>query len=306
MTEAKTEQCPTNEELSEYYDAQAGEEERGGQFQRVREHLAGCEKCRKTLESYGMIDRLMADALAADEGLTERVKARCRAAELQRRWRSIGRVAAVVAVVIGVMAGVWLSERKGSGGGEIAVVPTSEQPEVVAVVTESLGEKKPSVESLTAAEAPLSDEWLTWHEPTAESVQASLSRNGMSGKDIRTVGMQQGNQGKLAGQGGAAEINDAVRHIWMVDDLAASRGLFTIFAKRSGVKTVFADKDGGLIVQFRGLTDRQLQGLVEQLNARKWALVSPMLPQPKQWERVKFTGKPVTYTVWAGEKAKQP
>ena len=78
------------------------------------------------------------------------------------------------------------------------------------------------------------------------------------------------------------------------------------YMQRSGVKTAVSNKDGRLIVQFRGLKDRQLQGLVEQLNARHWALVSPMLPQPKQWDRVKFTGKPVTYTVWAVEKAKQP
>jgi len=305
MTEAKSEQCPTSEELSAFYDAQARGEESEAQFQRVKEHLAGCEKCRKTLDSYGMIDRLMADALAADDGLAERVKARCRAAELQRRWRSIGRVAAVVAVVIGVMAGVWLSERKESGG-EIAQATTGDRSDGIATALTETSETPLTNVAKEPPVAPLSDEWLTWHEPTSESVQASLSHNGMSDKDIRTVGMQHGNQRKLGGQGGAAEINDAVRHIWMVDDLAASRELFTTFAKRSGVKTAFADKDGRLIVQFRGLTDRQLQGLVEQLNARKWALVSPMLPQPKQWERVKFTGKPVTYTVWAVEKAKKP
>ena len=165
---------------------------------------------------------------------------------------------------------------------------------------------KPSVEKSKAADAPLSDDWLVWHEPTEEVEQNASSSNGMSGRDIRTVGMQRESLRKQAGQGGTTEISDAVRHIWMVDDLRASRELFNTYAKRSGVKTAFADKDGGLIVQFRGLTDRQLQGLVEQLNARKWALVSPMLPQPKQWERVKFTGKPVTYTVWAVEKAKKP
>ena len=46
---------------------------------------------------------------------------------------------------------------------------------------------------------------------------------------------------------------------------------------------------------FLGISDKELQELVDRFSGMKWALVSPFLPQPNESKQVEFTGKKVNY-----------
>ena len=127
----------------------------------IQEHLANCAACRKKLDDYALIDRALNDALTPDTELAERVKAKCRAAELQRRWRSIGRVAAVAAVVIGVAAGLWLSERQTHGGGQIASAGNDETNTTAVALVEPKKVEQTAVQpSNPTVNVAVSDDWL--------------------------------------------------------------------------------------------------------------------------------------------------
>lgn len=308
MKESIEEKCPSNDELNSYYDALYTGDACEERHEWIRIHIQKCEACRKTIEAFETIDRLMSKAFEAEAGVAERVKAECRVAERRRRWKTLMRIAAAAVVLIGISGWIWSSSQLESSSGMIAQGPSETM-----IVAEKPSERHPDVEpstavasAATAKDTPLELNEI-WADATAEPKSAPSHGVGISGKDIRQVGIDGKGPMVLSTKSNSRELNDSVRHIWLVDDLTASHDLLNSFTQRTGIKATFADTtEGRLIVRLQGMTDRQLQGLVEQLNERQWALASPMLPQPKQQERVKFTGKPVSYTLWRVEKGKKP
>lgn len=295
--ESSAKGCPSDVELNNYYDMIAHGEPATQELLSLRSHVEKCPECRRRLETYSRIDGLIATSLRAPEGLAERILEGCRKTEQAGKdaqmpiyvipgWRHfIGKAAAVVAVV-GLLGATWY-------WGHSSNVGTGTDGQVVAVATDSEG-------ASGVSSAVVGD--VDQHLGVAVAQDVERSNRYMGRNHIVPVSTKGGNvfRGNRRVQV-PHELSDVVRHVWTVDNLAECRAYLQGL---DGVKVKFADNmQGKMIASIEGLDDYRLQSLVDTLQKRNWALVSPMLPQPNQPERVKFTKQPVTYTIWAVEKS---
>lgn len=139
-----------------------------------------------------------------------------------------------------------------------------------------------------------------------EAPELALARPvaGVAPHALRAVGMNGSLGRRQRSRVVPRGLEPTVRHVWTVKDLGACRRTLESLRGQHGIGVSFMD-DGDedrLIAVVEGISDRELQALVDVLESRQWALVSPFLPQPHQPERVKFTGRPVAYTLWAVRK----
>ena len=116
--------------------------------------------------------------------------------------------------------------------------------------------------------------------------------------NIQTVSFQNVRSMPTQTAEAARHIDKVVRHTWLVRDLKDASQFLSAFNGQHGITVQTAQHTPGrLIVSIRGIRDTALQQLVDALEQKHWALVSPMFPQPRQASRIDFTNRPVTYTV---------
>lgn len=271
--------CPTPELLSAFCDCGAVESDL--EMTAIARHVSACEVCRRTVEAYRELDRLVAAVCRPPAGLEQRILAAVKSsgqASIDRPWRlrmfRLAQAAAVVAVLALAATAVM---RHVHSGKDVTLAQHTQEP-AVQIAT---GETEAKADSDSGAVA------------LAEPQERLRATDSVRGNDVQTVGIDRSGA-RTAAPVAQYYLPAAVRHVWTTSDLQQSRRLLDALAKDSNGVITWTDADGSLTGKIQ-LEDGKLQALVDSLHSRGLQLVSPSQPQPGNGAKVKFTGQAVTY-----------
>ena len=302
MTEQKSE-CPSRELLSELVDLENAGVELDGHWRTVSVHVSRCAECGKVVAGYREVDRLVVRLSEPPPILTERIIAAChtpgrresiRPFPWWRRteiWPRVATAAAASAAIL--LAGGILMTRlsENDGGAAGAVASASSTP--VQIVTEN--DIAPEATSMMIA---LNESEPSIHEePLAVRHDDELKLNGgVSTQDLRAVSRNGANYGRSNRLARTYQLQDNIRHVWNIDkfDLSLAE-LHRLDASGKYQMELDESDPNSVRALFLGISDKELQELVDRFSGMKWALVSPFLPQPNESKQVEFTGKKVNY-----------
>lgn len=248
--------CPSSELLSAWHD---GEEDTTA----IAEHLHKCPECRNMIETYRRVDAVLTAELQAPPGLTERVLAACEKFQEPPRidWSSyFFRAAALLAVIL-AMAGLFLILQSGAAN--------SSKPTVAAPIA------PPSRTTTSAALA--GPAIINAYNSSLDSALDNLVARTLMGTDSTPT-----------------ILPKSVRHVWVVHDVYECRRLLPELLPPNVTFLCARAQDGAIRIRI-SLTDRQLQELVNRLETRGWALVTPDLPQPGRHDRLALTDRELVY-----------
>ena len=318
--------CPSSDALSEYYEATREGAPDGG-LPDVHRHVRNCPQCQAVMRFYKSIDGLVGKAAAPDDAFVDRILREChRAADNDKLLSPViapqqpvidANTASAVAndasapaaparpafmrvyaPRIAMAAGLLLL------GGSIALhylftknlsdenqFLAQQQAELLQNTT--IAQRRlplaPSADGPQMAAITPGD---LHHSAAAPDTQPVPSNN------ILAVSFQNDQPTPAQPTEATRHIDKVVRHTWLVRDLKDASQFLNAFNGQHGITVQTSQHTPGrLIVSLRGIRDTTLQKLVDALEQRHWALVSPMFPQPRQASRIDFTHRPVTYTV---------
>jgi len=279
MTEnIKQQNCPSIEELEDLLYAR--EENSSSR------HLENCLECRRKAEGLRRVDALLKLHMAPPEGLAERIKAAVHSGKKPvvqpfhwwnaRLWRSAAAAASISIIAMAAALLLRGNAFKGSHGAYAA-----------------------NVEALLPAEEYILSDSLDKQEDT-EDMKISLGYPETPYRAVNNGGVPMGeNTGDLASKHFSQAKNTVpatVRHVWSVKNLPDAMNFITNIAivnhKVLQWENDDVTKQKSPVIS---LSDRELQNLVDKLNANRWALLKPDLPQPGAADRVDFSGKTVLY-----------
>ena len=304
MTEQKTE-CPSRELLSEFVDLESAGVELDGHWHAVSVHVSRCAECGKIVAGYREVNRLVVRLSEPPSVLTERIIAAChtpgrresiRPFPWWRRteiWPRIATAAAASAAIL-LAGGVLMTRLSESSGdeGTIAAAPAViEQPQVTVAEDNIAPEASSMVIALNESEPAIHD------EPLAVRQGEELKLNGgVSTQDLRAVSRNGGGYAKSGRAVRTYQLQDNIRHVWNIDNFDLSLAeLHRLDASGKYQMELDESDPNSVRALFLGISDRELQELVDRFSGMKWALVSPFLPQPNESKQVEFTGKKVNY-----------
>ena len=302
MTEQKSD-CPSRELLSELVDLENAGVELDGHWRAVSVHVSRCAECGKVVAGYREVDRLVVRLSEPPPILTERIIAAChtpgrresiRPFPWWRRteiWPRVATAAAASAAIL--LAGGILMSRLSEGGdtpsGVIATAPSQQPVETAAETVEP--EATSMVIALNESEPVIHD------EPLAVRHGEELKLNGgVSTQDLRAVSRNGGGYAKGNRSVRTYQLQDNIRHVWNIDNFDLSLAeLHRLDASGKYQMELDESDPNSVRALFLGISDKDLQELVDRFSGMKWALVSPFLPQPNESKQVEFTGKKVNY-----------
>ena len=245
----------------------------------VQEHVARCRSCLKIVAAYQRLDVATKEAIQPGPGLAERIKARCRGEcpeplRFTLPWRrqllSAAAVLTLFALLAGAMLHAWLQAL--SPGEAVAEIPapaprvTSPAP-VDAAPSPAIGPQRAAI--------PLSRGRL-------EMAKAGTGPAAVNAPSYQSVPHMR--------------VSPRVQHVWVVNDLAASREAFLgCLPEKTLVDPVLADATTASYQVL--LSDAHLQNVVDRLAGVGFSLVSPMAPQPGRGHELVATGRAVRYEV---------
>ena len=306
MTEQKSE-CPSRELLSEFVDVEGTERMKELRWQEVSLHVGRCAECGRIVVGYREVNRLVGRLSEPSFDLSGKIIAACHAPGRResirtfpwwRRteiWPRVAMAAAASAAVL-LAGGIWLSRLSNDGGSTAEVIASSEK---MSVVSPSLVEEKtvvPEASSLVIAlnESSAQD---VHGEPLAVQRDNELKLNGgVSTQDLRTVASNGANYGRNNRSAKTYQLQDNIRHVWNIDNFDLSLAELRRLDASGNYQMELDEHDPNTVrALFIGISDRELQELVDRFSGMKWALVSPFLPQPNESKQVEFTGKKVNY-----------
>jgi hypothetical protein len=276
--------CPTPELLSDFCDCGAVDSDL--EMTAIARHVDACDVCRRTVEAYRQLDRLVAAVCKPPVGLEKRILAAVKASgqtPVDSPWRlrvfRLVQVAAVVAVLALAAAAVMRYMQPDKD-----VTLAENTPEPTAQIA--------TVETDTKA-SPDSGGAVAVDETHPERLRATGS---VRGNDVQAVGIDR-NGARAAAPVAQYYLPTAVRHVWTTSDLQQSRRLLDALAKANNGVIAWTDAgaQAGSLTGKIQLEDGKLQALVDNLHSRGLQLVSPSLPQPGTGAKVKFTGQAITY-----------
>ena len=304
MTEQKTE-CPSRELLSEFVDLENAGVELDGHWHAVSVHVSRCAECGKIVAGYREVNRLVVRLSEPPSVLTERIISAChtpgrresiRPFPWWRRteiWPRVATAAAASAAIL--LAGGILMTRLAEGSGDegmIAAAPSvGVQPQVTVAEDNIAPEATSMIIALNESEPSIHD------EPLAVRHGEELKLNGgVSTQDLRAVSRNGGGYAKGGRAVRTYQLQDNIRHVWNIDNFDLSLAeLHRLDASGKYQMELDESDPNSIRALFLGISDRELQELVDRFSGMKWALVSPFLPQPNESKQVEFTGKKVNY-----------
>ncbi len=304
MTEQKTE-CPSRELLSEFVDLESAGVKLDGHWHAVSVHVSRCAECGKVVAGYREVNRLVVRLSEPPSVLTERIIAAChtpgrresiRPFPWWRRTEIWPRVAVACAASAAILlaGGVLMTRLAESSGdeGTIAATPSVVvQPQVTAAEESIAPEATSMVIALNESEPVIHD------EPLAVRHGEELKLNGgVSTQDLRAVSRNGGGYAKGGRTMRTYQLQDNIRHVWNIDNFDLSLAeLHRLDASGKYQMELDESDPNSVRALFLGISDKDLQELVDRFSGMKWALVSPFLPQPNESKQVEFTGKKVNY-----------
>ncbi len=250
--------CPSSELLSAWHD---GEEDTTA----IAEHLHKCPECRNMIETYRRVDAVLTAGMQAPPGLTERILAACQQLQEPQRidWTSyFFRAAALLAVVL-AMTGLFLLLQSGAANSSNPTVASPTAPPTGATTT-AAGLTGPAL-------------LINAYNSSLDSALDKLVARTLMGTDSTPT-----------------ILPKSVRHVWVVHDVYECRRLLPELLPPNVTFLCARAQDGAIRVRI-SLTDRQLQELVNRLETRGWALVTPDLPQPGRHDRLALTDRELVY-----------
>ena len=302
MTEQKTE-CPSRELLSEFVDLENAGVELDGHWHAVSVHVSRCAECGKIVAGYREVNRLVVRLSEPPSVLTERIIAAChtpgrresiRPFPWWRRteiWPRVATAAAASAAIL--LAGGILMTRlsENDGGAAGAVANASSTPVQIVTENDIAPEATSMMIALNESEPSIHD------EPLAVRHGEELKLNGgVSTQDLRAVSRNGGGYAKNGRAVRTYQLQDNIRHVWNIDNFDLSLAeLHRLDASGKYQMELDESDPNSVRALFLGISDRELQELVDRFSGMKWALVSPFLPQPNESKQVEFTGKKVNY-----------
>ena len=304
MTEQKTE-CPSRELLSEFVDLESAGVELDGHWHAVSVHVSRCAACGKIVAGYREVNRLVVRLSEPPSVLTERIISAChtpgrresirpfpwwRRAEI---WPRIATAAAASAAIL-LAGGILMTRLSESSGGEgtIAAAPSAVVQSEVTVAEDNIAPEATSMMITLNESEPSIHE-----EPLAVRHGEELKLNGgVSTQDLRAVSRNGGGYAKNGRAVRTYQLQDNIRHVWNIDNFDLSLAeLHRLDASGKYQMELDESDPNSVRALFLGISDRELQELVDRFSGMKWALVSPFLPQPNESKQVEFTGKKVNY-----------
>ena len=304
MTEQKTE-CPSRELLSEFVDLENTGVELDGHWHAVSVHVSRCAECGKIVAGYREVNRLVVRLSEPPSVLTERIISAChtpgrresiRPFPWWRRteiWPRIATACAASAAILlaGGILMTRLSDNSGSEGVVAAAPSTVVQPEVTVAEENIAPEATSMMIALNESEPSIHE------EPLAVRHGEELKLNGgVSTQDLRTVSSNAGRYSKNGRAVRTYQLQDNIRHVWNIDNFDLSLAeLHRLDASGKYQMELDESDPNSVRALFLGISDKDLQELVDRFSGMKWALVSPFLPQPNESKQVEFTGKKVNY-----------
>ena len=309
--------CPDSNVLSEYYEATREGAPDGG-LPDVHRHVHSCPQCQAIMRFYRSIDGLVCKAAEPDDAFVDRILHEChRAADNDKLLSPViapqqhdgnggghadvptpapSRFMRVYAPRIAMAAGLLLL------GGSIALhylftKNLSDENQFLAQQQTELLRSNPSSQRRLQPSSPAEDSQMAAITPGDLHHPEDLAKP-VPSNNIQTVSFQNVRSMPTQTAEAARHIDKVVRHTWLVRDLKDASQFLSAFNGQHGITVQTAQHTPGrLIVSLRGIRDTALQQLVDALEQKHWALVSPMFPQPRQASRIDFTNRPVTYTV---------
>ncbi|MBR5024710.1 MAG: hypothetical protein IKX48_06560, partial [Victivallales bacterium] len=208
-------------------------------------------------------------------------------------WPRVATAAAASAAIL-LAGGILMTRLSESSGGEgtIAAAPlVVEQPQVTVAEDNIAPEATSMMIALNESEPPIHD------EPLAVRHGEELKLNGgVSTQDLRAVSRNGGGYAKNGRAIRTYQLQDNIRHVWNIDNFDLSLAeLHRLDASGKYQMELDESDPNSVRALFLGISDRELQELVDRFSGMKWALVSPFLPQPNESKQVEFTGKKVNY-----------
>jgi len=272
--------CPTQEELSVFYDQPSDNT--------IAEHVAACEKCHQTLATFYQLERLTSELASPPAGLAERINAAVLRAPTSKpaprvafwQWHNLQQAASWI--LVAVLGSLWLLSYTQRDNQDSAVA-VSEQLSLTASTQNATTQ-------LQKIETPLPDDGFSLID------QLKLKGNVDVG-DLRKVstGMQVNQSYSDTRQ---YAIGSRIRHIWLTENLANSRSILEEAAKMSSCKIDWkSDEKADTHIAILTASDKNIQKLVNILYARNLQLLSPTYPQPQAEHKASFTGNAMQYQV---------
>ena len=304
MTEQKTE-CPSRELLSEFVDLESAGVELDGHWHAVSVHVSRCAECGKIVAGYREVNRLVVRLSEPPSVLTERIISACHTPGRRESirpfpwWRrteiwprvAVACAASAAILLAGGILMTRLSDNSGSEGTVAAAPSTVVQPEVTVAEENIAPEATSMMIALNESEPSIHE------EPLAVRHGEELKLNGgVSTQDLRTVSSNSGRYGKNGRAVRTYQLQDNIRHVWNIDNFDLSLAeLHRLDASGKYQMELDESDPNSVRALFLGISDKDLQELVDRFSGMKWALVSPFLPQPNESKQVEFTGKKVNY-----------
>jgi hypothetical protein len=303
--------CPDTIELSSWHDGE-GELDLEG-------HVKECSKCRETVEFYTKIDRALKNAPPPDAMLKTKILSACaceKASEPLFSFVPLLRVAAALVIIVAVGYSILID--MGNNPGREGVVAKSDGGISISVDGENLERAEAEQLEGDILRPSLGDQnEYTVLVKRGNEIRAlygprqmpfsslqPLSRNDIGDSRLVSAAMAPMASNPVYGDnhGTPSILPRQVRHVWVVDSLEKGKNEF-LEQLPDGALCSICDPDMGKeaapssVCFSVELGEEQLQGLVDQLSASGWALVSSALPQPGEPSRLLLTGESVSYIV---------
>ena len=275
--------CPSAEELSEYFDGFSPRAEE------IKAHLAECASCRKSIDAYATLDTLISEETKAPEALEQKIIAACLADGEQRE--ADASIAGIIGEARARQSRAWSFMRYAA-----LFIATAA---IASLITLRITQNKPQLAVVSApvamsADAPDGNYGYSLAERLSEHRNSALNANNLEAVSV--------NGGNARNHKNTAErkltiLPDVVSHVWHSNDTAAAAKFLTHL---KGVK--FTELGEGDELGIRTFTctasDTDLQALTNTLYKQPgWSLLSPALPQPNEDSKIFFRNRPVKYVV---------
>ncbi|MCR4572857.1 MAG: hypothetical protein K5787_03740 [Lentisphaeria bacterium] len=305
--------CPSRELLSEFVDMEKLGLASEGHWRDVAAHVAVCTECGKIVAGYRQVDEMVGHLCEPPKGLAGRIIVACHTPGRREAirpfpwWRKAevwSRVAMAVAASAAVLlaGGVWLSRLSSedtlsspSNSALVATLSNTKAPVEEMIPREESNKVVPEANSMmiTLNEA----EPVVHEEPPIVQRSSELMLNGgVSTQDLRAVGSRGGGYGRSGRMMRTMQLQDNIRHVWNIDNYDLALAELHRLDATGKYQIEFDEQDPNSVrALFLGISDKELQQLVDRFSGMKWALVSPFLPQPNESKYVEFTGKKVNY-----------
>jgi hypothetical protein len=291
-----SENCPAIEALSAWHDGELVDDA-------LAQHLESCEHCQEAVAFFQRADTYLEDAGTPSPQVLARIQRRTRKAiEPPAKpslipvssWAWVG-MAAAVAVGLLILKG-----RVEQAAGLVAEAPPAPTTTVVTSAPEAPAAVIADSQPADVADDPAAPRWKSNTEPpeTARQPTSTLRLEDVTLVGVQDLGPTLPAHSSIPGRATEREVSDYVHHVWLVNDPTQALGSLRALMpeeQREVLGQLMRQKQGHYRLHL-GISDRNLQALVNYFGQNGLDLVSPAAPQPDPVHSdLQFSGKSVHY-----------